>query len=284
MTTTASDFLKTDSVLVSTTADGITCIGINRPHKKNAIDSPTAKKLRQAVLSFENDRAQKVCILHGIGGTFCSGFDLSELNNWETPNAAKISSSGKTSITRAHFEPVRGRNQGPLGPTRMLIKKPVICAIAGHAVAGGLELSLLADMRVVEDDSIFGIFSRRIGVPLLDGGTARLGAIVGLGRALDILLTGRAVGAREALNMGLASRVVPKGKAFEEAMKLARRLASYPEECLNVDRASCYYAVYNSSSLEDALSNEFEKGTEVADLGIKQGLAFAQGSDPRPKL
>lgn len=137
-----------------------------------------------------------------------------------------------------------------------------------------MELSLLADLRIVEEDAIFGIFSRRFGIPLLDGGTVRLQAIVGLGRALDIILTGRSVGAHEALHMGLANRVVGKGQAMVEAMKLARVLVSVPQECLNVDRDSCYYAAYGAKSLEDALAYEYEGAVRVADLAIREGGRF----------
>ncbi|EEH05273.1 enoyl-CoA hydratase [Histoplasma capsulatum G186AR] len=262
-------------------SEGITTIAMNRPKKRNAIDIPTAKKLYSAFLDFEADASQKICVLHGNGGTFSSGFDLTQLATWhgELPNMAQHSS-----ITRGHFEPVRGENIGPLGPTRMHIRKPVICAVSGYAVAGGLELSLLGDLRVVDEDAIFEVSCRKLGVPLLDGGTVRLPQIIGLGRALDIILTGRAITAKEALNIGLASRVVPKGQSLDEAMKLARMLVSYPQECLNVDRQSCYYAVYHAHSLEDALSQEFEAGSRVSDMAIEAALAFVQKSRRQSKL
>lgn len=270
-----------DSIVVEKTADGVTTIGINRPGRRNAINPPTATKLRAAFLDFERDSSQKICVFHGIGGTFCSGFDLSELRKWDKPTESKDSAAntesgggGNGSITRTHFKPVKGRNEAPLGPGRMQIEKPVICAISGHAVAGGMELSLLADIRVVEEDAIFGIFSRRFGVPLLDGGTVRLQEIIGLGRALDILLTGRPVGATEALHIGLAAKVVPKGDAFQEAMKMARALAAVPQECLNADRKACYHAAYNSPSFEDALSYEFEEAVKVSDLAINKAMNF----------
>ncbi|KAM5440281.1 hypothetical protein McanMca71_002901 [Microsporum canis] len=262
-----------DSIVVEKTADGVTTIGINRPERKNAINPPTATKLRAAFLDFERDSSQKICVFHGTGGTFCSGFDLSELRKWDKPDECTDRSKAE-SITRSHFKPVQGRNEAPLGPGRMQIEKPVICAISGHAVAGGMELSLLADIRVVEEDAIFGIFSRRFGVPLLDGGTVRLQEIIGLGRALDILLTGRPVGATEALHIGLAAKVVPKGEAFKEAMKLARSLAAVPQECLNADRKACYNAAYNSPSFEDALSYEFEEAVKVSDLAINKAINF----------
>ena len=145
----------------------------------------------------------------------------------------------------------------------MQIRKPVITAVSGYAVAGGLELSLLGDIRVVEEDAVFGVFCRRFGVPLIDGGTVRLQAIVGLGRALDMILTGRAVTAQEALQMGLANRVVLKGQAEVEAMNIARQLLQFPQACMNIDRANCYYATYDATSFEDALSHEFDEGVKV---------------------
>jgi enoyl-CoA hydratase/carnithine racemase len=159
----------------------------------------------------------------------------------------------------------------------MIITKPVIAAVAGHAVAGGLELSLLADIRVVEEDATFGVFNRRFGVPLIDGGTVRLQAIIGLGRALDMIITGRPVGATEALSMGLANRVVPRGAGEEEAMGIARQIVGFPQECLNVDRASCYYAAFEAKSFEDALANEFEKGVRVLGDGVKGARRFRDG-------
>ena len=154
----------------------------------------------------------------------------------------------------------------------------MICAIDGYAVAGGLELAAFADLRVVEEDAKFGVFNRRLGVPLLDGLTVRLPALIGLGRALDLILTGRTVDAQEALGMGLVSRVVPKGKAFEEAMRLARAVAGFPQEGMRADRASVYYGVYEARSLGEGLEREYEGAMEVADLAIGRALRFARGS------
>ncbi|OAX77309.1 hypothetical protein ACJ72_08395 [Emergomyces africanus] len=273
--------LEPGAIMVNKRSDGITTIAINRPKKRNAIDIPTAKKLHAAFLDFESDVTQKVSVLYGNGGTFSAGFDLTQLENWCQPAPNTVE---HPSITRRYFEQVRGENIGPLGPTRMNIRKPVICAISGYAVAGGLELSLLGDIRIVDEDAIFEISCRKIGVPLLDGGTVRLPQIVGLGRALDLILTGRPVTGKEALGIGLASRVVPKGQSLEEAMKLARTLIGFPQDCLNVDRQSCYYAAYYAQSLEDALSQEFKAGTRVSDLAIEAGLAFIRKSRRRSKL
>lgn len=161
----------------------------------------------------------------------------------------------------------------------MQIKKPVISAVSGHAVAGGLELSLIGDIRVAEEDAIFGVFCRRFGVPLIDGGTVRLQAVIGLGRALDMILTGRGVTANEALQMGLANRVVPNGQALAEAKKIAKQLLTFPQDCMNVDRANCYYSAYNASSFEDALRNEFEQGSKVITTeSIKGAAKFSAGA------
>jgi len=255
-----------DAVLVDHTLPGITTITINREHRRNAVDGPTARKLYEAFLAFEDDPTQKVCVFYGAHGTFCAGADLHQV--------ARLERTDKDAPER-----VQGRNRGPMGPSRMQIKKPVISAVAGYAVAGGLDLSLLGDIRVAEEDAIFGVFCRRWGVPLIDGGTVRLQAIVGLGRAMDMILTGRGVSAQEALTMGLANRVVPKGKALEEAQNIAKLLTTFPQGCMNVDRNSCYYAAYNATSFEDALSNEFDEGIKVIDTESIQGAAkFSAGA------
>lgn len=161
----------------------------------------------------------------------------------------------------------------------MQIAKPVICAVSGYAVAGGLELSLLGDMRVVEEDAVFGVFCRRWGVPLIDGGTVRLQKIIGLGRAMDMILTGRPVGAQEALSWGLANRVVPKGKSYAEAVGLARQLIGFPQDCMNLDRRSAYYAAYEASSFEDALRFEFNNSIHIVEAeGAKGAERFRSGA------
>ncbi|KAL2796341.1 ClpP/crotonase-like domain-containing protein [Aspergillus keveii] len=268
-----------DAVQVSKTPEGITTISINRPRRRNAIDGPTGKKLTDAFLAFENDPSQKVCVFYGANGTFCAGFDLHEVAKFEEH------SPGYTGPRIGQTERVQGRNIGPIGPSRMQIRKPVISAVSGYAVAGGLELSLLGDIRVAEEDAVFGVFCRRWGVPLVDGGTVRLQAIVGIGRALDMILTGRGVGAQEALAMGLANRVVPKGKALEEATKIARQLVTFPQGCMNTDRASCYYAAYNAGSFEDALSFEYDNGIKVIDTESVKGAArFSAGAGRHGKF
>ncbi|KAI8680478.1 hypothetical protein NCS57_00328800 [Fusarium keratoplasticum] len=264
-----------NAIQVSKAADGITTITINRPNRRNAIDGPTGRKLTTALLDFEADPSQKVCVFYGAHGNFCAGFDLHEVAKF-TPGEPGY----KGPIVDASHK-VEGRNIGPIGPSRMQIKKPIISAVAGYAVAGGLELSLLGDIRVAEEDAVFGVFCRRWGVPLIDGGTVRLQAIVGLGRALDMILTGRGVAAPEALQMGLANRVVGKGKALEEATKIAKQLLVFPQACMNVDRTNCYYTAYNASSFEDALRNEFEEGVKVITTESVRGAARFSGGAGR---
>ncbi|KAJ4253323.1 hypothetical protein NW762_010478 [Fusarium torreyae] len=263
------------AVQVTKTSDGITTITTSRPHRKNAIDGATAKKLYDAFLAFEDDSSQKVCVFYGAHGTFCAGFDLHEVAKYDSSRGAEQYHGPIID----HSHSVKGRNIGPVGPSRMQIKKPVISAVSGYAVAGGLELSLLGDIRIAEDDAVFGVFCRRFGVPLIDGGTVRLQAIIGLGRALDMILTGRAVKAEEALQIGLANRIVPKGRALEEATKMARQLLTFPQECMNVDRSNCYYSAYNAASFEDALRNEFEHGVKVITTESVKGAAkFSSGA------
>ncbi|KAF2014529.1 enoyl-CoA hydratase/isomerase family protein [Aaosphaeria arxii CBS 175.79] len=262
-----------DEVKVKTTNHGITTISINRTHRRNAVNSATAKQLYDAFIAFENDITQKVCVFHGEGGNFCAGFDLHEVSSRDGLG------SDTNEATPSKNEPVSGRNIGPMGPSRLTVKKPVIAAVSGYAVAGGLELSLLGDIRVVEEDAVFGVFCRRWGVPLIDGGTVRLQAIIGLGRALDMILTGRSVGAQEALGMGLANRVVPRGRALAEATSIAESLLQFPQLCMNIDRSSCYYSAFNATSMEDALKNEFHEGSAVISKeSIKGATLFSKGS------
>lgn len=216
---------------------------IDRPEVKNAVDRPTAEALVAAFEEFEADELACVAVLCGEGGTFCAGADL------------------KGVATGTNINRLEPDGDGPMGPSRMLLNKPVIAAIDGHAVAGGLELAAWCDLRVVEEDAVFGVFCRRWGVPLIDGGTVRLPRIIGLGRALDLILTGRVVTAQEALQIGLASRVVAPGTARDEAQKLAREIAAFPQICLRTDRLSAYEAF--DHPLADCLQREFERGFEV---------------------
>lgn len=262
-----------DSVLVTKdVSPEITLISINREESKNAVDQYTAKLLYDAFLDFEDDSSQKICVFTGTGGTFCSGADLKAF--------AQEANEGQ----RREIKPVDGRNAGPMGPSRLQLKKPVIAAVAGYAVAGGLELSLLADLRICEEDATFGVFCRRWGVPLIDGGTVRLQAIVGYGRAMDMILTGRAVNASEALAMGLATRIVPKGQSVDQAIKMAKELLKFPYACMLADRASVAYTAFSARSFEDAMAFEFDHGITVLGEASKGAARFSAGAGRHGRL
>lgn len=236
----------------------ITTVILNRPEVRNAVDRETAEALVAAFREFEADESALVGVLYGDHGTFCAGADL------------KAIASGQGNRT----EPA---GDGPMGPTRMKLSKPVVAAIAGYAVAGGLELALWCDLRVAEEDAVLGVFCRRWGVPLIDGGTVRLPRLIGLSRALDLILTGRPVDAREALSMGLVNRVVAKGTARAAAEGLAREIAQFPQVCLRGDRSSAYEQF--DLSLTDALANEFNHGsTALKAEAVAGATRFAKGA------
>uniref|UniRef100_A0A8C4T496 Zgc:101569 n=1 Tax=Erpetoichthys calabaricus TaxID=27687 RepID=A0A8C4T496_ERPCA len=226
----------------------ICSIGINRPEARNAVNLETGRQLVEAFKTFEGDSSLTAAVFHGIGGHFCAGFDLKELCHQR--EALDI----KQDVTKG---------PGPMGPSRMQFTKPVIAAVSGYAVAGGLELSLLADLRVMEESAITGVFCRRFGVPLIDGGTVRLPQLIGLSRALDLILTGRPVGAQEALHFGIANRVVPDGKGLECALDLAERISCFPQECLRADRSSAYHSVFDAPSFTEAMQFEFDNAKHV---------------------
>lgn len=236
----------------------IVTVVIDRPGRRNAVDRDTAHALIDAFRAFEADDELDVAILWGAGGTFCAGADLK-------------------AVAEGNPNDLDPDGDGPMGPSRMLLKKPVIAAVSGHAVAGGLELACWCDLRVVEEDAVFGVFCRRWGVPLIDGGTVRLPRIVGQGRALDMILTGRPVGAEEALQMGLANRVVPTGKAREAAEELARQIASFPQVCMRSDRLSAYTQF--DKSLPEALRAEHLYGEDGLDAEALAGATrFKDGA------
>nr|WP_174362137.1 crotonase/enoyl-CoA hydratase family protein [Nocardia veterana] len=231
---------------------------LDRPHARNAVDGPTARALADAFREFEADTSAAVAVLWGAGGTFCAGADLKSLG---TENSNRAETDG----------------DGPMGPTRMTLSKPVIAAVSGYAVAGGLELALWCDLRVAEQDSTFGVFCRRWGVPLIDGGTVRLPRIVGAGRAMDMILTGRAVTAPEALQMGLVNRVVAPGESRSAAEQLAAELAALPQTCLRSDRMSALeqWGLDETS----AIANEFRHGLgALADGALEGAQRFAAGA------
>lgn len=235
----------------------VTTVILDRPHARNAVDGPTAAALYQAFDEFDRDDTASVAVLWGDNGTFCAGADLKALG---TPNANQTHRSGP----------------GPMGPTRMMLSKPVIAAVSGYAVAGGLELALWCDMRVVEADATFGVFCRRWGVPLIDGGTVRLPRLIGHSRAMDLILTGRAVNAEEALAIGLANRVVPVGQARAAAEQLALELAELPQGCLRSDRLSALRQWGMSES--HGMEQEFESIERVAEEALRGAGRFAGGA------
>ena len=238
----------------------ITTIVLSRPERRNAVDGPMARELRRAFHAFEDDDSQSVAVLWGEHGVFCAGADLTAVND----------------PARIHDLDADGGGDGPMGPSRMILSKPLIAAVAGYAVAGGLELALLADMRIAEESATFGVFCRRWGVPLIDGGTVRLPRIVGMGRAMDMILTGRPVGAEEALAMGLANRVVPDGQSRAAAEALAREIAAFPQACMRADRRSAY--AQWDLPLSEALRQEGRGSTPiVAEEGKAGALRFERG-------
>lgn len=233
-------------------------IGIDRPDRRNAVDRATADALADAFRRFDADDSVSVAVLYGEGGTFCAGADLKAISDGD-PN--RVAPDG----------------DGPMGPTRMTLSKPVIAAISGHAVAGGLELALWADLRVVGDDAVFGVFCRRWGVPLIDGGTVRLPRLIGESRAMDLVLTGRAVPADEALSIGLANRVVPSGTALPAAITLATEIAAFPQTCMRQDRLS----VLEQDGLDTdaAIANELRHGmVSLASDTLAGANRFARGA------
>jgi enoyl-CoA hydratase len=238
--------------------DSITIIHINRPERRNAVDGSTAAELVEAMTGFEQNETSNVAILTGTGGTFCSGADLK-------------------GVAEGRGNRVTNTGDGPMGPTRMLLSKPVIAAVEGFAVAGGLELAMWCDLRVAAEDAVFGVFCRRWGVPLVDGGTIRLTRMLGHSHALDMILTGRGVSGEEARIMGLANRLVAKGEALAEARTLAGQLCRFPQLCMRSDRLSSYQQW--DMGLDAALQNETELGLKVISSGeTREGARrFANG-------
>jgi enoyl-CoA hydratase len=238
-------------------AGPVTTVRLSRPHARNAVDGPTAAALAEAFRAFDADDEAAVAVLHGEGGTFCAGADLHAIG---TPAGNRTEPDG----------------DGPMGPTRLRLGKPVIAAIAGHAVAGGLELALWCDLRVADETAVLGVYCRRWGVPLIDGGTVRLPRLIGTGRAMDLVLTGRSVDAAEALQIGLVNRLVPAGGALPAAQALAAQLAALPQTCLREDRAS----LLEQEGLDEAaaLVNEFRHGlTSLAADALSGAARFSAG-------
>jgi len=242
----------------------VTTVVLNRPRARNAVDGPTARALFEAFGEFDRDDGAAVAVLWGDNGTFCAGADLKAIGTAQSNPIHPFPAGSETA------------GPGPMGPTRMTLSKPVIAAVGGYAVAGGLELALWCDLRVVEDDAVFGVFCRRWGVPLIDGGTVRLPRLIGHSRAMDMILTGRAVGAEEALAIGLANRVVPAGRARAAAEELAAELARFPQGCLRADRLS---AMNQWGLAEDAaMAAEFASLSRVAAESVAGAKRFAGGA------
>jgi enoyl-CoA hydratase len=253
-------------MLVLTEKKGaVTTIIINRPEVRNAVDGPTAEALVEAFEGFEADEEARVAVLSGVGGFFCAGADLK-------------------AVSLGRHNRLAEDGPGPMGPSRMRLSKPVIAAVAGYAVAGGLELALWCDLRVMERDAVFGVFCRRWGVPLIDGGTIRLPRMIGLSRALDMILTGRPVEAEEALQMGLANRIVAPGAARAEAEALASQIARFPQRCMRGDRRSAYEQF--DLPLAEALKNEFRLGLATIESGetLEGAGRFAGGAGRHGKF
>jgi len=243
-------------------------VTLNRPYARNAVDGPTARRLAQAFREFDADASAKVAILQGSDGQFCAGADL------------KTVAGGFGNDDRALSMNTDMSDDGPMGPTRLALGKPVIAAVEGHCVAGGLELALWCDLRVASASAVFGVYCRRFGVPLVDGGTVRLPRLIGQSHALDMILTGRPVAADEALRMGLANRVVPAGQALDAARELAAQIAVHPQACMRNDRASVF--AQHGLPLRDALAQEFTLGLRTIASGeTVSGAARFAGGDGR---
>lgn len=236
---------------------------INRPEAKNSVNGDTAVMLADAFREFDGDESAAVAVLWGAGGSFCAGADLKAL-------------AGKSTASPNHFHGDMSKD-GPMGPSRLHLSKPVIAAVSGYAVAGGLELACWCDIRVVDETAVFGVYCRRFGVPLIDGGTQRLPRLIGMSRALDMIITGRSVYAKEAMTIGLANYLVPTGTAREEAEKLATKIAAWPQICMRSDRE----AVYGGFNLpfDQGMKLEFEKGQRVVESGetVTGARQFSQG-------
>ena len=255
----------------------VTLVTLDRQHVRNAVDAQTARALYEAFLAFDADTESSVAVFHGAHGHFCAGWDLQA-----GAKMAEAAAQGKGPFSELEFEPADASPLGPMGPSRLLLSKPVIAAVSGAAVAGGMELALWCDMRVMEQDAYFGVYCRRFGVPLIDGGTVRLPRLVGMGHALDLILTGRKVEAAEALQMGLANRVVPTGTACDAAMELALQLAKFPQRTMLADRMSAYRQW--DLPLPEALHQEWERGKHCIADGVAGAGRFAGGEGRHGKF
>lgn len=252
----------------------VTVVTLQRADVRNAVDPETAQALHAAFLAFEADPNARVAVFHGAHGHFCAGWDLQA--------GARLAGADHDPFAALEFAPADVQPVGPMGPSRLLLSKPVVAAISGAAVAGGMELALWCDLRVMEADAYFGVYCRRFGVPLIDGGTVRLPRLIGMGHAMDLILTGRKVEAAEALHMGLCNRVVPTGQALPAALALAEQLAAFPQQTMLADRASAY-AQWNLD-LPHALHQEWERGRACLGDALEGAARFAAGAGRHGKF
>ena len=252
------------------TQDRVTLVTLHRPDVRNAVDEDTARALHAAFVAFEHDEGADVAVFHGAGGHFCAGWDLQSGARMLAEGVSPDALAQSLDFSADAVEP-----PGPMGPSRLHLSKPVIAAVSGAAVAGGMELALWCDLRVMEEDAYFGVFCRRFGVPLIDGGTVRLPRLVGLSHALDLILTGRKVESAEALRIGLCNRVVRSGQALPAALALARQIAAFPQATLRADRSSALAA--EGLGLQEALLTEWAGGRACLAEALRGAARFSQG-------
>lgn len=255
----------------------VTVVTLERAEVRNAVDADTARQLHAAFVAFDADPHARVAVFHGAHGHFCAGWDLQA-----GARMAQAVHTGADPFAALEFTPEDANPPGPMGPSRLLLSKPVVAAISGAAVAGGMELALWCDLRVMEADAYFGVYCRRFGVPLIDGGTVRLPRLIGMGHAMDLILTGRKVEATEALHMGLCNRVVPTGEALPAALALAQQLAAFPQPTMLADRASAY--AQWDLDLPHALHQEWQRGKACIAEGLEGAARFSAGAGRHGKF
>jgi len=253
----------------------VTVVTLDRPQVRNAVDAATAKALHEAFTAFDADDGAGVAVFHGANGHFCAGWDLQRGAELAREGAANV-------LADLDFSPGDTQPLAPMGPSRLVLSKPVIAAVSGAAVAGGMELALWCDLRVMEEDAYFGVYCRRFGVPLIDGGTVRLPRLIGMGHAMDLILTGRKVEAAEALQMGLANRVVPRGGARDAAIELALQLSRFPQKTMLSDRMNAYEQW--GKPLPEALHGEWERSKQRIADGLDGAARFAGGEGRHGKF
>ena len=266
-----------DAVTVTQHGD-VTQVTLDRADVRNAVDATTARALHHAFLVFDADPASRVAVFYGAHGHFCAGWDLQAAATLQGTNPG----FGAGPLSELEFTAQERDPLGPMGPSRLLLSKPVIAAVAGAAVAGGMELALWCDMRVMEQDAYFGVYCRRFGVPLIDGGTVRLPRLIGMGHAMDLILTGRKVDSAEALRMGLCNRVVPTGQCLEASLTLARQLAAFPQQTMLADRISAYNQW--NLDLRSALLQEWQRGKQRIGDAVQGAARFAAGAGRHGKF